>query len=71
MKYRVVAKKLKLFGCNEILERRSTGSHRIWANPITEKEASIPDRGGKELRIGTLRSILKQLEIDYQEFIKK
>ena len=68
MKYRVVAKKLKRLGCEEITERRS-GSHRIWANPLTQMETTIPDWRGKDLKKGTLRSIIKQLKIDYQTFL--
>ena len=68
MKYREVSKKLKRLSCEEIPERRS-GSHRIWANPNTQTEASIPDWRGKDLKIGTLRSILRQLKIDYQTFL--
>ena len=69
MKYREVAKKLKRLNCERI-PHRGSGSHRIWMNPHTQTEASIPDWRGKDLKIGTLRSILKQLEIDYQTFLE-
>lgn len=70
MKYREVAKKLTLLGCKAVVKRNS-GSHRIWLNPITQKKASIPDWGNKDLKKGTLRSIIKQLGIDHQLFLKK
>ena len=68
MKYREVAKKLKRLGCKENTKRGS-GSHRIWINPLTQTSTTIPDWGGKDLKTGTLRSIIKQLEIDYQTFL--
>jgi predicted RNA binding protein YcfA (HicA-like mRNA interferase family) len=68
MKYREVAKKLKRLGCEKITKRGS-GSHRIWTNPLTQTSTTIPDWGGKDLKTGTLRSIIKQLEIDYQTFL--
>ncbi len=68
MKYRKIAKKLRQLGYEEIHRKRS-GSHRIWKHPETQLAASIPDCGSKDLKIGTLRSILRQLEIDYQTFL--
>ena len=68
MKYREVAKKLKRLGCEQIRIKKS-GSHRIWFNPNTKKEIAIPDWQGKDLKKGTLRNAIKQLGIDYQEFL--
>ena len=70
MKYRVVIKKLKRLGCREIKKPKGTGSHRLWENPETGTESAIPDWRGKDLKPGTLRGILKRLEIDYQTFLK-
>ncbi len=69
MKYRQIVKKLKQFGCEEIVDRRS-GSHRIWINTNNQKEACIPDWRGRDLKTGTLRAIINQLGIDYKEFHK-
>ncbi len=69
MKYRQVTQKLKQLGCKQIRTKKS-GSHRIWFNPSTGKDTSIPDWGSKDLKKGTIRGILKQLEIDYQTFLK-
>ncbi|MDP7318480.1 MAG: type II toxin-antitoxin system HicA family toxin, partial [SAR324 cluster bacterium] len=46
-------------GCTE-LPRRGGGSHRKWYNPATERVTVIPDWGGKDLRNGTLRTVVKQ-----------
>lgn len=67
MKYREIKKRLEKLGCNEV-PRKKSGSHRIWENPSQQKEASIPDWRGKDLKTGTLRGILKQLGINYKDF---
>lgn len=68
MNYREVSKKLRSFGCQE-LSRRSGGSHRKWWNPATKNATSLPDWGKKDLKDGTLRAALRQLGINWQQFI--
>ncbi|MEW6286339.1 MAG: type II toxin-antitoxin system HicA family toxin [Chloroflexota bacterium] len=70
MKYREASKKLKALGCEEI-PRRGTGSHRIWHNPLNNKIAPLPDWGPKDIKIGTLRAVIRQLGLDWQEFLEK
>ena len=67
MKYREIAKKLKKLGCEEI-PRRGGGSHRKWYNPKTNRIVPIPDWGSKDLKIGTLRQIIKQLGLNWEDF---
>jgi len=67
MKYREVTKKIRRLGCEE-LPRRGGGSHRKWYNSATERFASIPDWGAKDLKIGTLRQVIRSLGIDWEEF---
>jgi mRNA interferase HicA len=67
MKYREFTRRLKILGCQEI-PRRNTGSHRKWINPLSGKGTVIPDWGNKDLKIGTVRKILKQLKIEIEEF---
>ena len=67
MKYREVAKKLQKLGCEEI-PRRGGGSHRKWRNPGSGSIVPIPDWGNKDLKIGTLRHIVRQLNLDWKEF---
>jgi predicted RNA binding protein YcfA (HicA-like mRNA interferase family) len=67
MKYREVARKLTILGCQE-LHRRGGGSHRKWFNPATQRAIVIPDWGGRDLKQGTLRAVAQQLEIDWQDF---
>jgi len=60
--YRELKKKLLATGCYEIA-RRGGGSHRKWFNPAAVKGATIPDWGKKDLKVGTISAVLKQLGI--------
>lgn len=50
-------------------QRRRT-PHKRWTNPHTGESTLIPDRGDRDLKIGTLRAVVRQLGIDWQEFIE-
>jgi predicted RNA binding protein YcfA (HicA-like mRNA interferase family) len=67
MNYREAARKLARLGCQE-LPRRSRGSHRKWCNPATNRSAVVPDHGGKDLKLGTLRAAVRQLGLDWTAF---
>ena len=67
MKYKEITKKLRKLQCTEI-PRRSGGSHRKWMNPLNNRGTIIPDHGAKDLKIGTVKSIVKQLGIDWKDF---
>ena len=67
MRYREVIRKLKNLGCYEVT-RKGGGSHRKWHNPLTGRSAIIPDHGSGDLKTGTIRSALRQLQIDPQDF---
>ena len=67
MKYREAARKLQDLGCQE-LPRRKRGSHRKWLNPATGRATVLPDWGGKDLKLGTLRAAVRQLGIEWETF---
>ena len=67
MKYRDAVQRLRALGCEE-LERRGGGSHRKWYNPATDRIASLPDWGSKDLKLGTLRAVVRQLGLDWEIF---
>ena len=67
MKYRDVARKLAELGCRETA-RKGGGSHRKWHNPTTERTTVVPDWGGRDLKLGTVRAAVRQLGIDWQDF---
>ena len=47
-------------GCRE-LERRGGGSHRKWHNPVSGRATVLPDWGGRDLKLGTVRAAIRQL----------
>ena len=67
MKYREVAKKLASLGCRE-LPRSSDGSHRKRLNPATNDITIMPDWGGDDLKLGTVRAAIRQLGLDWDDF---
>jgi predicted RNA binding protein YcfA (HicA-like mRNA interferase family) len=66
-RYRDIIKILKLFGFE--FYRQAAGSHEIWYNPKTKRYTTIPNHTG-DMPEGTLRAILKQADIDVEDFIK-
>lgn len=67
MTYREVSRKLRRLGCQE-LPRRSGGAHRKWHNPATGQATVVPDWGAKDLKLGTLRAVVRQLGLDWRAF---
>jgi Predicted periplasmic or secreted lipoprotein len=68
VRYREVEQKLKRLGCVEI--KSKSGSHRKWINPVLGRGAPVPDWGSKDLKFGTLRAAVKQLGLEWDEFLK-
>ncbi len=66
MRYKDIAKRLRKFGCYEV--RQGKGSHRVWYNPETGQVTTIPDWGSKDLRVGTVRAIIRDLGISRKDF---
>lgn len=67
MTYREIAKKRSTLGCHE-LARSGGGSHRKWHNPATDRTTAVPDWGGDDLKWGTIRAVVRQLGLDWDEF---
>ena len=68
MKYRDVAHKMAALGCHE-LPRASGGSHRKWFNPANQRATVVPDWQGRDLKLGTVRAVVRQLGIEWQNFL--
>lgn len=66
-RYRQIIKILKKFGFE--FYRQAAGSHEIWFNRETGKFTTIPNHTG-DMPEETLRAILKQSDIDVEEFLK-
>ena len=69
MKYRELVKRLRQLGCEFV--RNASGSHRIWWNPGNGQYTTIPDWGSKDLKTGTLRSVLADLGLTMDEILTK
>ncbi|MCJ7832916.1 MAG: type II toxin-antitoxin system HicA family toxin [Deltaproteobacteria bacterium] len=69
MNYRDITRKLITLNCEE-LPRRGGGSHRKWFNPNTQRIAILPDWGNRDLKIGTVKAVIKQLGIEWDDFSK-
>jgi len=67
-RYREITKKLTSFGF--ILLRTGKGSHEIWYCTKTDTYTTIPKHRG-DMPEGTLRAILKQAQIDPDDFLTK
>jgi predicted RNA binding protein YcfA (HicA-like mRNA interferase family) len=66
-RYREIIQILKSFGFE--FYRQAAGSHEIWLNPTTNRYTTIPNHTG-DMPEGTVRAILKQANIDVEDFIK-
>ncbi|MDJ0897511.1 MAG: type II toxin-antitoxin system HicA family toxin [Xenococcus sp. MO_188.B8] len=47
--------------------RKVTGSHHIYAKPGVDKILSIPVHKNKDLKIGTLKALMKIAELTQEE----
>ncbi|MBI4705475.1 MAG: type II toxin-antitoxin system HicA family toxin [Deltaproteobacteria bacterium] len=67
MTYREVARKLRALGCRELV-RRGAGSHRKWEDAAGSRATVVPDWGGRDLKLGTVRAAVRQLGLDWEHF---
>ncbi len=67
MRYRDVERKLLELGCRE-LPRTGGGSHRKWLNPENGQAVAVPDWGGDDLKLGTIRGALRRLGLSWEDF---
>ncbi|MGK7932304.1 MAG: type II toxin-antitoxin system HicA family toxin [Microcystaceae cyanobacterium] len=63
--YHQVTRKLRKVGFE--FYRTGKGDHEIWFNSHTRLKTTIPHH--REIREGTLRSVLKQCQISVDEFL--
>ncbi|HEY4691604.1 MAG TPA: type II toxin-antitoxin system HicA family toxin [Anaerolineae bacterium] len=66
MKYGELARKLRRLGCYPT--RFGAGSHEIWRNPETHRQAPIPYHRTKDIGPGLLSRILRELGIEREDF---
>jgi predicted RNA binding protein YcfA (HicA-like mRNA interferase family) len=65
-RYREIVRRLKR--CGFEFDRQAAGSHEIWFNPKTNRYTTVPNHPG-DMPEGTLRAILRQADIDPEEFL--
>lgn len=65
LSYRDVIKKLRRLGF--VFRRATGGTHEIWWNEETKKTCVVPHH--KEVKIGTIRSIIRQAGISKDKFL--
>ena len=66
LSYRLVIKKAHKAGF--VFRRNTGGTHEIWWNEKEKRTCVIPHH--REIRAGTLKSILKQMGLTEREFEK-
>lgn len=66
MNYRQLTRKLQRLDC--VLDRYAKGSHEIWMQARTGARTTIPNWGNKDLSIGTISRILRDLGIRKEDF---
>ncbi len=66
MKYGELTRKLKRLGCYPT--RHGAGSHELWRNPQTGKQAVVPYHATKDIGPRLLAMILRELGIDRDDF---
>lgn len=66
LKYRDVIKKVRKAGF--VFRRNTGGTHEIWWNEEKKKTCVIPHH--KEISPGTLKSIVRQMDLTEKEFDK-
>ena len=64
MRYGELVRKLRRLGI--VLDRQGA-RHEVWIDLRTDREAMIPRHRTSEVPTGTLRKILRDLDIDWDE----
>lgn len=52
------------------VERRQSGSHVVLSHPATRRTVPVPVHGGRDLKPGTLRAIIRQAGLTVDEFVE-
>lgn len=66
LSYQQVVRKARAAGF--IFRRRTSGTHEIWWNEQRKQTCVIPRH--KEILVGTLRAIIRQMGISRKEFLE-
>ena len=61
MNYRELTRRLRRLDCE--FDRRAKGDHEIWIRLPSNARTTIPNRGSRDLKPGTISAILRDLGI--------
>ena len=64
-------KVIKIFAKLGFIERRQSGSHKVFRHPENKRIVIVPVHGGSILKKGTLNNIIKQSGLTRDEFIER
>ena len=59
MNYRDLTRRLRRLDCE--FDRMAKGSHEIWISTATHARTTIPNWGSRDLRVGAIAGILRDL----------
>jgi predicted RNA binding protein YcfA (HicA-like mRNA interferase family) len=65
-KYHEVVRRLRKFGW--AFDRPGPGSHEIWRHALTSRHVTIPHHA-RDMPEGTLRAILREAQINVDDFL--
>ncbi len=65
--YREVARRLRAFGW--AFDRPGPGSHEVWCHPATGRRVTLPHHS-TDMAEGTLRAVLREADIDIDDFLE-
>ena len=51
--------------------RRQSGSHIVLTNPEGPRQVSVPVHGGRDLKLGTLRAIIRDAGLTIEAFQRR
>ncbi len=69
LSYKELTKKLKKYGFR--FYRTGKGSHELWVRDSDRKVVPVPHHKGKSVRKGTIRAIIREIDIPIKEFFSK
>ncbi|MDP2952047.1 MAG: type II toxin-antitoxin system HicA family toxin [Chloroflexota bacterium] len=64
--YRRLTRRLRKLGCEFL--KQAKGSHEVWWHPEKQLFTTIPNHGHRDIVTGTVRKILKDLDISPEDF---
>ncbi len=67
LSYKELTARLKKYGFR--FYRQGKGSHELWVRDDDGKVVPVP-RTNKDIKKGTVRAIIRQIGVDFEEFIK-